>query len=152
MTAQKQSMVNKATLGKRDREKIKENKRQEKLKRRERNKSEGTKSFDDMIAYVDAYGNLHSTPPEVVVEETDSSTIEISTARRDEVEDPTKHGVVDHFNSSKGYGFIKEDVRGDKIFFHISSAYPEIETGDKVTFITEKGFKGLNAINITKNK
>ncbi|KAA3137087.1 cold shock domain-containing protein, partial [Alistipes onderdonkii] len=43
-------MAKRITTGKRDREKLKEQKRQEKQKRKDERKSGGTSSFEDMIA------------------------------------------------------------------------------------------------------
>ena len=51
-------MAKRITTGKRDREKLKEQKRQEKQKRKDERKSGGTSSFEDMIAYVDENGIL----------------------------------------------------------------------------------------------
>ena len=53
-------MAKRITTGKRDREKLKEQKRQEKQKRKDERKSGGTSSFEDMIAYVDENGILHT--------------------------------------------------------------------------------------------
>ena len=63
-------MAKQITTGKRDREKLKEQKRQEKQKRKDERKSGGTSSFEDMIAYVDENGILHTTPQDVKPKET----------------------------------------------------------------------------------
>lgn len=62
-------------------------------------------------------------------------------------------GTVKWFNESKGFGFItRED--GDDVFVHYSSVqgngFKSLAEGDSVSFDTEKGPKGLKAINVVK--
>jgi hypothetical protein len=53
------------TWNKKEKEKKKAKKKEEKAqKKEERRANAGTASFDDMIAYVDEYGNISSTPPD----------------------------------------------------------------------------------------
>jgi len=59
-----------------------------------------------------------------------------------------KTGTVKFFNEAKGFGFIQEDG-GREIFVHASGLVSEIRENDKVTFDTEQGKKGLNAVNVT---
>lgn len=56
-------------------------------------------------------------------------------------------GVVKFFNEAKGFGFIKGDD-GQEIFVHISALKEEIRENDEVTYDTQEGKKGLNAINV----
>ena len=143
-------MAKKITSGKREREKQKDFKRKEKQKRRDKLQSAGTSSFDDMIAYVDEFGVLHSTRPEVVAkEEIDASLIEVSTPKQEEIEVLPTEGRIEYFNASKGYGFVKEAIHGEKYFFHISSAPANIVEGDKITFEIERGTRGMNAVRIS---
>src|SRR5574344_529871 len=95
---------------KKELEKRKQSKRLEKQKRKEERKASGTSSFDDMIAYVDANGNITDTPPELNEnEEISADSIEVSVPKKEEVEeDPIKKGIVEFFNAEKGFGFIKE--------------------------------------------
>lgn len=53
------------SFNKREVEKKKRSKKLEKQKRKEERKSSGTRSFDDMIAYVDENGMITDTPPEL---------------------------------------------------------------------------------------
>jgi cold shock CspA family protein len=142
--------TNRITSNKRDREKAKEEKRKEKQLRKEQRQSAGTSSFDDMIAYQDEFGQFHDTPPEKPKEEIDVNDIEISIPKQSEMadDDLPLSGCVDYFNSSKGFGFIKADDSQEKFFFHISMAPDNIAEGDKVTFETERGPRGMNAVNI----
>ena len=57
----------------------------------------------------------------------------------------------------KGFGFISSDELEKDVFFH-STALKDItfdelrdgENGDKVTFETEQGPKGLSAVNVAR--
>lgn len=57
-----------------------------------------------------------------------------------------------NFNKSKGYGFIWDLNNNDSIFVHINNFLEDIQEGDKVTFETERGLKGLNAIQVKRFK
>lgn len=145
-------MAKRITSGKRDREKLKEQKRKEKLQRKEDRKSSGTSSFEDMIAYVDANGVLSSTPPDKQKEDVDVNDIAISVPKQEDVEIEPLKGRIEHFNSDKGYGFVKDLGSSDKYFFHISAAPASIAQGDIVNFELERGTRGMNAINIIITK
>ena len=57
-------------------------------------------------------------------------------------------GTVKFFNRSKGFGFISSSDTNEEIFVHVSGLMDDINENDKVKFITERGKKGLNAINV----
>lgn len=59
-----------------------------------------------------------------------------------------KKGTVKFFNDAKGFGFIN-DENGQDIFVHSSGLRDNIRENDEVTFDTEQGKKGLNAINVS---
>lgn len=59
------------------------------------------------------------------------------------------NGTVKFFNETKGFGFITPDDGGRDIFVHVSGLSDDIREGDKVTYDTEEGKKGLNAVNVT---
>lgn len=144
-------MAKSISYNKRDNEKKKASKRKEKEERKLQRKASGTSSFDDMIAYVDENGMITSTPPDenLKKEQINSEDIDISTPKKETVEkESVLKGRVEHFNSSKGYGFIKSLSSVDKYFFHISNAPQNISEGNVVFFEIERGNRGMNAINI----
>lgn len=62
-----------------------------------------------------------------------------------------KTGTVKFFNTEKGFGFIKDDETNQDIFVHKSGLVDRIREDDQVTFETEQGQKGLNAVNVKRN-
>lgn len=62
-------------------------------------------------------------------------------------------GTVKWFNDSKGFGFISCDDGGEAFVHHTSvqgEGFKSLAEGDKVSFDTEDGPKGLKAVNVTK--
>lgn len=59
------------------------------------------------------------------------------------------NGTVKFFNESKGYGFITPDDGSKDVFVHVNGLIDDIREGDKVSFETEEGRKGLNAVEVT---
>ncbi|WP_224483957.1 cold-shock protein [Robertkochia aurantiaca] len=57
-------------------------------------------------------------------------------------------GKVKFFNATKGFGFITESDSGKDVFVHESGLIDDIREDDEVTFDTEEGRKGLNAVNV----
>ena len=142
------------SYNKKELEKKKQGKKLEKQKRKEERKaSGGSSSFDDMIAYVDENGNITTTPPDPgKKQKIDVANISVSTPKKEDQEEVLMRGRVEHFNSEKGYGFIKDINSVEKYFFHISAAPADITEGDIVTFQTERRQKGMNSFNITQVK
>ncbi|MDR0697720.1 MAG: cold shock domain-containing protein [Tannerella sp.] len=137
------------SFNKRELEKKKEQRRKEKQQRKKERKANGSKSFDDMIAYVDENGIITSTPPDPAQkQEVDIDNISVSTPKKEKMEDPVLKGCVEHFNAGKGYGFIKNLSSMEKYFFHVSNAPANIAEGNIVTFELERGEKGMNAVKI----
>ncbi|EKB50885.1 cold-shock protein [Cecembia lonarensis] len=142
------------TFSKKEKEKQRAKKKQEKKEKREARNSDTDKStdFEDMIAYVDEFGNITSTPPDPSKKkkEIDPDTIDIGIPKAVEAEDSDagRKGKVTFFNDSKGYGFIKDEQTQESIFVHMSGCIDEIRENDKVTFLTEKTPKGISAIEV----
>lgn len=59
-----------------------------------------------------------------------------------------KEGTVKFFNFSKGFGFIQPTEGGEDVFVHQSGLIDEIRENDKVEYETERGKKGLNAVQV----
>jgi CspA family cold shock protein len=59
-----------------------------------------------------------------------------------------QEGIVKFFNGTKGFGFITPANGGSDLFVHVSGLSTDIYEGDKVSFDTEEGRKGLTAINV----
>jgi len=61
-------------------------------------------------------------------------------------------GVVKWFNESKGFGFITQDNGGSDVFVHFraitGSGFKTLKEGQAVSYSTEKGEKGLQAVNV----
>lgn len=135
---------------KREKEKKKAKKKEEKMKRKEQRSEDTPDSFDDMIAYVDQFGNPTDTPPDPSErEEIDADDIIIGIPPKDEnAEDDVKEGTVSFFDHSKGFGFIKVKGTGESLFTHINSHHDEITEGNRVSFDQAKGEKGPIAINV----
>jgi CspA family cold shock protein len=58
-----------------------------------------------------------------------------------------KNGTVKFFNQAKGFGFITEE-NGSEIFVHVSGLSDEIRENDQVSYETQEGRRGLNAVNV----
>ena len=57
-------------------------------------------------------------------------------------------GTVKFFNEAKGFGFITPEDGGKDIFVHVNGLIDDIREGDKVSYNTEEGRKGLNAVGV----
>jgi len=141
------------TWNKREREKNKQQKKKEKLERREEKKlaNKGSQDFESMLAYVDENGNLSPKPvdPKKKIS-INAEDIEISIPKQREMtpEELSQVGIVTLFKTDKGYGFIKNLETQQSYFFHVNSLIDPVSENNKVSFETEKGPKGLSAINV----
>ncbi|MDR2037295.1 MAG: cold shock domain-containing protein [Bacteroidales bacterium] len=141
-------MARPASFNKRENEKKKLSKRLEKQKKKEERKMSPSKSFDDMIAYVDENGMLSDAPPEVKEkEEINVEDIAISVPKKAE-EETIRNGKVEYFNSARGYGFIKDLESTEKYFFHIKNSPAGIREGNMVSFEFQKGSGKKDITNI----
>jgi cold shock CspA family protein len=142
------------TFNKKEKEKRKQQKKKEKeLKKAERKANAKTgQSLDDMIAYVDENGNFSSTPPDPTKKKVIKESDIVLGSRNLEgaVKASLRKGKCSYFNAAKGYGFIKDLQSGESIFVHSSALTFLIKENDMLSFETENGFKGLNAVNVKK--
>ena len=138
------------SFSKREKEKKKKKRKEEKLKRKEERQEEGADSFEDMIAYVDEYGNIVDSPPDPKEkDEIEAEDIVIGVPPKSErEEDEVNEGTVTFFDDSKGYGFIKVKGSSESLFTHISRHEDEIKEGNKVSFDVEPGDRGPVAVNV----
>ncbi len=139
------------TFNKKDVRKKKEKKRKDKLaKKMAKREEDGKSGLDDMIAYVDEFGNITDTPQDPAdKEELNAEDIEVSIPKSDgTAQDKTRTGTITNFYDSKGYGFIRDADTKESIFVHVNNALEEIAEGNQVSFETEKGPKGLAAVNV----
>lgn len=137
------------SFSKKENFKKKAQKAKEKAQKKEERKTNNNKgkSLDDMIMYVDANGQLTSTPPDNSnVEEFDINSIQLGAAPI-EAEETVKTGIIT-FLSEKGYGFITEDSSKENVFFHTNNATEVLKKGNKVSYEKEKSPKGFSAIDI----
>src|ERR1043165_314615 len=89
------------TFNKREQEKKRLQKRQDKEQRKEERKAnKESKSFEDMIAYVDENGNFSSTPPDASKKRT------------------VKESDIDLSSRNKGGASPQERRQGDVAFFY----------------------------------
>jgi cold shock CspA family protein len=141
------------TWNKKETEKKRLKKKQEKEEKKLEKKSnpKSGSSLDDMIAYVDEFGNITSTPPDpnkkkTVIREED---IVLGVPKHEAIiEEAVRKGIVTNFNDSKGYGFIKDLKSQESIFVHANGLINQIKEGDKVTFEIQMGPKGPNAVEV----
>ncbi|WP_312400034.1 cold shock domain-containing protein [Chryseobacterium sp.] len=56
--------------------------------------------------------------------------------------------TVKFFNKTKGFGFITPSTGGQDVFVHTLGLVDNIRENDVVTFDTQNGNKGVNAVNV----
>jgi len=146
------------TFSKKEAEKKKAQKRKEKEQRREERKANNAKtgtSLEDMMAYVDEYGNITSKPPDPNRKNTINVDDIVIGARNNVADNPAdafRKGKITFFNEAKGYGFIKDLQSQESIFVHINQLTEEVKENDKVTFEVERGPKGYSAVRVKLTK
>lgn len=130
----------------------KEKKRKEKEKKRLEKKDNDKSSFEDMIAYVDHNGMIVDTPPDPALKKSTikAENIEISIPRRDasDVMDVVRKGIVNFFDETKGFGFIKDSETSESVFVHANNLLEPIKENNLVSFEVEMGQKGPMATKV----
>jgi cold shock CspA family protein len=145
-----------ATFSKKEKEKKRLKKSQDKREKAEERKSNFVKgkTLEDMMAYIDEYGNITSTPPDPARKlKVNSEDIQIAIPKQEEIiQDIVRNGIVGFFNEAKGYGFIKDMQTQESIFVHVNSLSEPIKENNKVTFEIEPGAKGPTAVKVKLSK
>lgn len=140
------------TFSKKEVRSRKEKKRKEKEQKRALKKSEGKKnSFDDMIAYVDEFGKITSTPPDPekkTVIAAENIELKITKNNPETAPDFVRKGVVIFFDESKGYGFIRDLESNLRVFVHSNNLLEPIKENNIVVFEAGKGPKGISAMKV----
>jgi cold shock CspA family protein len=140
------------TFNKKEVKSKKDKKRKEKEKKRLIKKETGKKSsFEDMIAYVDEYGKLTSTPPDPSKKiDVEVNGIELSATKNEPSQKNflIRKGVVTFFNDSKGFGFIRDMESKQSVFVHANNLEEQIKENNIVVFETGKGPKGPTALKV----
>ncbi len=143
-----------ASPEKRDKEKKRQQRQEEKKRRKEERKANSAGGgLENMMAYVDENGQLTSTPPDPSKrKEIDISEIQIGVPRRSAEEEVPEQriGRIDFFDTSKGFGFIREEGSQERFFVHVSGLLDEVKENDRVTYDVERGPKGMNAVRVRK--
>lgn len=106
---------NQLTFKKKELAKKKQQKKKEKLERREFNKSENNKgkSLEEMFAYVDEFGNISDTPPAQPYKFKEEDLI-----RPADLEDEFLYGKVSYYNEVGHYGFIRDNLSRETVYFN----------------------------------
>ncbi len=141
----------KETFGKKEQTKKKLQKRQEKEERKLERKSNSQKGkeLQEMFAYVDEHGNLSSRPalpgskPAARAEGADHwqyNSKDGDTAIR--------VGVLEYFDTAKGYGFIRDTASKERIFVHSTALLSPVELADRVSFVVQRSPRGLTATDV----
>lgn len=141
------------TFNKKEKEKKRLKKQQEKKVKAEERKGNSNKgkSLENMMAYLDADGNITSTPPDGVSRKAIAlEDIPVSTAKQVPLPPDVRKGTVIQFNDQKGFGFIRDQSSGESIFVHVSVLIDPVRENDKVTFETTRGQRGLSAVSVRK--
>ena len=141
------------TFNKKEIRNKKEKKRKLKVeKKAARKESDKAGDLEDMIAYVDEFGNISETPPDPAFQDQEvvAESISISVPKDEaaEPEDLIRNGIVTFFNDSKGYGFIRDMAYQNSIFVHINNTIDLIKDNNAVTFEIEMGPKGPTATKV----
>ena len=140
------------TFGKRENRTKQEKKRKDKeAKRAEKKEGRDGNNLDEMIAYVDEFGRITSTPPDLTKRvAVNAEDIQIGVPKYVEpgAGELLRAGVVAFFNESKGYGFINDALSGKSVFVHINGLTEPIKENNKVSFEVVDGPKGPNAVNV----
>lgn len=140
------------TFGKKEVRKKREQKRKEKEQKRAKKKNEGTKnSFEDMIAYVDEFGKISSSPPDPDKKTfiaAENIELKITKNKPELNTDLERKGIVDFYNEVKAFGFIRDLESNQRVFVHATNLLEPIKEDNIVIFEAGRGPKGISAMKV----
>jgi cold shock CspA family protein len=140
------------SFSKKEKQKKKAQKKKEKLARKEARKAEDKSGkLEDMLAYVDEYGNIVDAPPDETKKKEEIKAEDIVLGVPTKVHNPEDdifHGRVSFFNTDKGYGFIKDKNSKESYFVHMNNCQAPIAENDNVEFELERGDRGMVAVKV----
>jgi len=134
----------------------KKKKQAEKLQKRlDRKDKETSSDLDDMIAYVDEFGNIVDKPVEKRKLEDDEELspeeqMAMQVAIGEEYKPEGEKGIVKFFNAEKGFGFIKWRGADQDLYVQARDVREPIRENDRVTFEVKEGDRGLVAVDVRK--
>jgi cold shock CspA family protein len=104
-----------------------------------------------MIAYVDEFGKITSTPPDpdkktVIIAE--DIELKVTKNKPENTPDFVRKGVVSFYNESKGFGFIRDLESNQRVFVHANNLMEPIKENNVVIFEIGKGPKGPSALKV----
>lgn len=119
------------TFRKKELEKKKRQKKQEKLERKELNKlnNDKGKTLEELFVYVDEFGNLSNEPPQVKYEFKEEHLIPPV-----EREQEFRHGKVSYYNENGRYGFIRDNLTRDSVYFNDSLVGTVLDIDQRVKY------------------
>ena len=123
---------NQLTFKKKERAKKLQQKKKEKLERRELHKSSNDKgkALEEMFAYVDEFGNISDTTPERRYEFKEEDLMRPSDLEEDEF----KFGKVSYYNDAGHYGFIRDNETRETVYFNDKLAGTILRIDQKVKY------------------
>lgn len=141
------------TFNKREKEKQRAQQRQEKQEKMAERKANGgkPKSLEDMMVYLDENGNFTNKPPDPSKrKEIAAEDIVLGVHHPADEEQGPRTGIIDFFNTTKGFGFIKESGTGNSYFFHQTDLTEAVKEGNSVQFEIKDSPKGPAAFDVKR--
>ncbi|KGE12372.1 cold-shock protein [Sphingobacterium deserti] len=135
------------TFNKKERVKKQQLKKQHKQERREMHKLENDKgkSLEDMFAYVDEFGNISNTPPEKKYEFKETDLL------RPVELDEYQYGKVSYYNEQGRYGFIRDNLTSQTVYFNDLLAGKVLQLNQKVKYKSVRTKQGNQISEVSVN-
>ncbi len=127
------------TFKKKETAKKKQQKKQDKLERRLYNKENNDKgkSLEELFVYVDENGNLSDTPAKYAYEFKEEDL-----ERPGDPEDEFAFGKVSYYNESGNYGFIRDNLTRETVYFNDTLVGRTLKIDQKVQYKSKRSHKG----------